>query len=85
MQPRDNPSAIWVADQQGLAAEDLASVADGLIAEFTGRLPDTIIIEHVLLASRQLFAGGVLAGLGPASASLARARLRAVAAPGGAG
>ena len=84
MQPTDDLSAMWVADEHGLAAEDLDAVADGLLAEFTGQLPDTIIIEHVVLACQQLSAGGVLAGLGPATESLARARLRAVATPGGA-
>lgn len=83
VQPTDNPGAIWVADQQGMAAEDLDAVTDGLIAEFSDQLPDTVVIEHVLLACQQLSAGGVLAGLGPASASLARARLRAAVARGG--
>ena len=84
MQPTDDPSAIWVADEHGLVAEDLDAVIDGLLAEFTGRLPDTIIIEHVVLACQQLSFCGVLAGLAPATESLARARLRAVATPGGA-
>ena len=84
MQSTDDPSAIWVADEQGQAAEDLDGVANGLIAEFTGQLPDTIIIEHVVLACQQLSFCGVLAGLAPATESLARARLRAVATPGGA-
>lgn len=84
MQSTDDPSAIWVADEQGQAAEDLDGVANGLIAEFTGQLPDTIIIEHVVLACQQLLAGGVLAGLGPATESLARAWLRAASVPGGA-
>jgi hypothetical protein len=50
-----------------------------LIAEFAKELQDAVVIEHVVLACQQLSAGGVPAGLVPATESMARARLRAVA------
>jgi len=78
------PIETWVADAHGLAVEDLDSVVDVLVAEFAGRLRDAVVVEHVVLACQQLFAGGVLAGLGSATTSLARARLRALAAWDGA-
>ncbi len=78
------PGETWMANAHGLAAEDLDAVTDRLIAEFTGQLPDTIVIEHVVLACQQLLAGGVLAGLGPAIEWLARAWLRAEFVRGGA-
>ena len=84
MLPINEPSAIWVADAHGLAAEDLDAVIDGLIAEFARELQDAVVIEHVVLACQQLSAGGVPAGLVPATESMARARLRAVAGRGGA-
>ncbi len=82
MLPTDGPTAMWVADTQGLAPENLDPVVDVLIAEFTGQLHDTIIIEHVVVACQQLFAAGVFAGLAPATESMARARLRAVSGQG---
>ena len=84
MQPRDDPSTIWVVDDQGIAPEELGAVVSVLIAEFAGRIQAPIVIAQVVLACQQLFDGGVLAGLGPATTSLARARLRALAASEGA-
>lgn len=82
--PTDGTGVMWVADAQGLAAEDLDLVVDLLIVEFAGQLHGAIVIEQVVLACRQLFAAGVLAGLAPATESMARARLRAVSGRGGA-
>lgn len=73
-----------MADAHGVAAEDLDAVVDVLSAEFAGQLRDAIVSEHVVLASQLLVAAGVLAGLGPATESMARARLRAVTRRGGA-
>lgn len=80
----DDPGAIWVADAKGLAAEDLDAVADVLIAEFAGQLHDAIVIEHVVLTCQQLFSADLIAGLEPATESMAGAQLRAVSGRGGA-
>ena len=74
-------NAIWADDDQGLATENLGAVEDALIAEFSGQLAAVVVIKEVVLACQQLLAAGVVAGLGPATASLAGARLRALAAP----
>ncbi len=74
------PGEIWVADPYGQGTEDLNQVVDVLITEFAGQLEDAVVIEHVVLASQQLYAAGVMAGLAPATESMARARLRAVSA-----
>jgi len=79
----DDPNVTWVADDQELATENLGSVLDALIAEFSGQLAAVVVIKQVVLARQQLMAAGVMAGLGPATASLARARLRALATPAG--
>jgi len=84
VQSTNDPNVTWVEDDPGLATENLGSVMEALLAEFSGQLAAVTIIRHVVLASQQLLAAGVVTGLGPAAGSLAGARLRALATPGGA-
>ncbi len=84
MLPADDPSATWIADDR-LATDNVGAVVDVIITEFGDQLHDATIIEHVVLACQQLFAAGVMTGIGPATEALARARLWAVATQGGAG
>ena len=56
MLPAEDPNVTCFADDPELATENLGSVLESLIAEFSGQLAAVTVIKHVVLACQQLLA-----------------------------